>query len=545
MAQIITGGIMLLGLVVCPNRASAQFTGDHQTNIISGTAINWPGYSAVGETNSYDAVFILNAGSLTNIGLCYIGHQPGANSNLLAVSGSGSAFVSGTLYVGGYGVGNRIVVSGGAVMNTGSPSVGLHSSYNTVLVTDSGSVWSNQNLYMGDGGAYNSMVISNGGVVRSLSGYVGGNVGGGQSNLAVVTGHGSVWTNRDRVNVGYMDGGNSLIVSNGGAVFGSDGIIGAIDFNKNAGNNSVLVTGSGSTWRSTAALVVGWGFSTGNGATNNQLTIANSGLVLASSAVVGALPNASNCLINVSGGALTVTNLSGSGTIDVRRGRLVFDGGTITAERLWLTNGVSSILEFNSGTLHSRGTVISNAQPFAVGDAIASGTFHLLGGLHTFQAELRIRTNSFLTGCGTVTGSVVVDAGGAVHANCTNLVFNSSVTNNGAMVVDGAVMETFDTFVNNGKIFLINGGATNFHGTFINNGEILNGDTQLHIERNVGGVLIRHFGVPALAYRLQRAASVTGPWFDIATNTAPASGLIEYHETTSLPAPAFYRSIQP
>jgi len=35
------------------------------------------------------------------------------------------------------------------------------------------------------------------------------------------------------------------------------------------------------------------------------------------------------------------------------------------------------------------------------------------------------------------------------------------------------------------------------------------------------------------------------PWFDIATNTAPASGLIEYHETTPPPCQAFYRALQP
>jgi hypothetical protein len=329
-------------------------------------------------------------------------------------------------------------------------------------------------------------------------------------------------------------------------VFGSDGIIGAIDFYKRAGNNSVLVTGSGSIWRSTAALLVGWGTSTGDGATNNLLTIADNGLVLASSAVVGVLTNATNCLINVSGGTLTVTNLSGSGTIDVRRGQLAFNGGTIIAERLWLTNGISSILEFNSGTLHSRGSVVSNAQPFVVGDAVASGTFHLLGGVHTFQNELRIRTNSFLTGCGSINGNVVIDPGGTVHADCTNLVFSSSVTNNGAMVIDGAVLETFGTFVNNGKIYLINSGTTNFHSTFINNGAIIDGYVHLTIVQDgSGGVFVSCAGVPTVAYRLQRAASVTGPWSDIATNTVPGSGLVEYYDGVAPSGRAFYRTVQP
>jgi len=38
-------------------------------------------------------------------------------------------------------------------------------------------------------------------------------------------------------------------------------------------------------------------------------------------------------------------------------------------------------------------------------------------------------------------------------------------------------------------------------------------------------------GVPDVKYRVQRAVSLAGPWSDVATNTAPASGLIEFHET--------------
>jgi hypothetical protein len=44
---------------------------------------------------------------------------------------------------------------------------------------------------------------------------------------------------------------------------------------------------------------------------------------------------------------------------------------------------------------------------------------------------------------------------------------------------------------------------------------------------------------------LQRASSLIGPWSDLATNTAPASGLVEFHEATPPPGPAFYRTVQP
>ena len=60
-----------------------------------------------------------------------------------------------------------------------------------------------------------------------------------------------------------------------------------------------------------------------------------------------------------------------------------------------------------------------------------------------------------------------------------------------------------------------------------------------------GGYFIRFEGAPGLTYRLQRASSVTGPWYTIDTQTAPASGLIEYHETTPLPGAAFYRTVTP
>ena len=59
------------------------------------------------------------------------------------------------------------------------------------------------------------------------------------------------------------------------------------------------------------------------------------------------------------------------------------------------------------------------------------------------------------------------------------------------------------------------------------------------------GYFLRFTGAPEISSRLQRAPTLTGPWTDIATNTAPVSGLIEYHETTPPPAAAFYRTVQP
>ena len=59
------------------------------------------------------------------------------------------------------------------------------------------------------------------------------------------------------------------------------------------------------------------------------------------------------------------------------------------------------------------------------------------------------------------------------------------------------------------------------------------------------GFVLNANGLPDVTYRLQRAPTVTGPWSTIATNTAPASGVIEYHETNPPPGAAFYRTVQP
>jgi hypothetical protein len=68
----------------------------------------------------------------------------------------------------------------------------------------------------------------------------------------------------------------------------------------------------------------------------------------------------------------------------------------------------------------------------------------------------------------------------------------------------------------------------------------------LGIERDgSGGYILGFNGVPTVAYRMQRAPSVSGPWSDLVTNTAPASGLIEYHETSPPPDATFYRPVQP
>ena len=60
-----------------------------------------------------------------------------------------------------------------------------------------------------------------------------------------------------------------------------------------------------------------------------------------------------------------------------------------------------------------------------------------------------------------------------------------------------------------------------------------------------GGYILRFKGIPDVTYRVQRAPSVTGPWDTIATETAPASGIVEHDNASPPPSQAFYRTVQP
>ena len=59
------------------------------------------------------------------------------------------------------------------------------------------------------------------------------------------------------------------------------------------------------------------------------------------------------------------------------------------------------------------------------------------------------------------------------------------------------------------------------------------------------GYFIRFNGEPDVTYRLQRATSVTGRWSTSAPQTAPASGVVEFHDLFPPPGQAFYRALQP
>ena len=77
------------------------------------------------------------------------------------------------------------------------------------------------------------------------------------------------------------------------------------------------------------------------------------------------------------------------------------------------------------------------------------------------------------------------------------------------------------------------------------NAEPVPGPTLAIAPDGSGGYFIRGAGRTGLSYRLQRTESMGAAWSSIATNTAPASGSLEFHDTAPPSGRAFYRTVQP
>jgi fibronectin-binding autotransporter adhesin len=312
----------------------------------------------VGYRGSFNSLFVTNGARVAG-GYGSLGTYPGANNNQVVVTGPNSLWAkSGALDVGYQGSGNTLFITNGASVENGYFCViGSQSSAsnNQVVVTGLNSAWKNSDSVLVGGYApFNTLLVNEGSRVSNTGGGI-GQSSGADYNRVIVSG--SVWSNSSTLFVGWIGAFNSLLVSNGSRVMNSSGYVGHV-----GDNNRVTVTGSGSAWTNAGFLYLGeygsW----------NTLSIANGGAVHALNFYSGLERFSSNNLLHVNNGAFAAINAaSADAVLDVRRGGVAFDGGTIITDHLLLTNGGQSQFTFNGGTLITRRATISNAQEFVVG----------------------------------------------------------------------------------------------------------------------------------------------------------------------------------
>src|SRR5205823_6084742 len=136
-----------------------------------------------------------------------------------------------------------LVTNGGRVTCTvAAGGFNTNSSGFTVTINGTNALWSSRTDFaVGYNGTGNGLVSSGGGEGTAGTSYV-GYAASAVDNAALVSGTRSVWSNAT-LHIGYNGAGNSLVISNGGLVWMTNGYIGA---NVSAGNNRVLITDPGS-----------------------------------------------------------------------------------------------------------------------------------------------------------------------------------------------------------------------------------------------------------------------------------------------------------
>jgi fibronectin-binding autotransporter adhesin len=493
----------------------------------SGTLLTNTNDFFVGVNGSGSRLVISNGGQVATGGFVYLGYSSLASNSSALVTGTNSRWTASGFDVGYDGGASSLVISnGGQALGTFGVRIGGYSSSNSVLVSGAGSLFSGPINLGGDVGLghFNSLVVSNRGTVTSTNPSVGAVIGRDSSNNTVlVTGSGSAWTESGTINLGYYGKGtgNRLVISNGGTLTSAGGTIGVGNTSVDpalSGNasNSVLVTGTNSSWTSTGLLVVG------RNSDGNSLTIADGGSVICgTNLTINQLYKNTNgsyagSLVLVQSGRLVVTN--GQINFGAGLGTLQVEGGTVEVKQLLATTPITpsgqifpaerrgSFVLLNGGTIISGATTISNGNSsddstFYVGGTNGSGaSFVAKGGTHTFWADVTVgRSGSnnslvitngaevflksrpypngspiggtnFVIGVatGAANNSVSISSGRFVMTNGT---FEIGRAGSGALNVTGGSVEVKTLTATNGtnSVIAFNGGTIISEGTTVNN----------------------------------------------------------------------------
>ncbi len=376
---------------------------------------------------------VISDGGVVKSPFTFVGLTSSDSDNLALVTGTNALWsTAGDLFFGRSGPRNRLVVSNGGWLACGVLHLGLDatSSSNVAVVTGAGSVLTNAALNVGRAGPGNQLIVSNGGEVRGGTTTVGFDPFG-TNDLALVTDPGSAL--KGDLNLGFSGAFAGLVVSNGAAAYGNYGISG---FNTSGSNSLALLTGAGSVWSNALELTVGLN------SRRNQVVVSNGAALFAGNALyVGFNASSTDNRIFVDGGTLRVTNLTGTGVLDIRRGTNVLNAGLIEADIVRMTNGPASRLEFNGGTLSAKSSRIASGTIFRIGNGVSPATMLLAGnGVHDFGGNLvvTVSSNAVLTGNGTLLGGFTISSGGQLIPGTSvgRLVFSNSPALQGAVIME-------------------------------------------------------------------------------------------------------------
>jgi M6 family metalloprotease-like protein len=416
----------------------ANLGSDSNIVVVRDTGSYWSNRNEllVGQSGSANQLLISDGGVVSAV-TGILGRNTGSTGNALTVSDPGSLLLlNSNLYVGSNGWGNRLVVSnGGAVFaNISYLGASATSSNNLFVLTGGGSVMTNQlHLHVGEVGAGNQLVVSNGGSIQNGDHFWIGNQTGSSNNSVLIAGVGSSIVNQNGTRVGNSGSWNILVVSNSGwlsSVFGGDGFIG---FGANSASNLAIVTGAGSVWSNASDLFIG------NSGSGNSLLVTNGGFITNGGATqLGVSATSSNNVLMVTGtgsriatGAGFRVGQNGSGNQAV-----ITAGGTVAAVTGgWI--GSTSVSSNNLMVVSGSGSSWQIWSNLAVGDAGAWNSLLISNGARVVNEAGRIGNN-----VSSWSNRVIVAGPGSLWSNRGDLfVGGNGSSGNHLVITDGGKVQ--------------------------------------------------------------------------------------------------------
>jgi outer membrane autotransporter protein len=346
---------------------------------ISGGNLTIGGDISIGSSSSNNSLQISN-GVAVSAASMWAGAEVGANNNQVTVGANSTLTLTDDIYVGDNGSSNRLTITNGGAVSAFYMSAGREavSNDNQVTVGANSTLAVTDLLDVGFHGFSNNLTITNGGAVSANYTSV-GREAGSNNNAILVTSNASMLINNDLI-VGEAGSSNSMTISEGGRVTSSVGYIGN---NATSADNTVIVTGTNSTWTNNGILHVGYGGS------NNTLTVANNGTVSTSSISIASQAG--------SGGTLNIGTVGGNDT-----------GGTINAPSIAFGNGTGTINFNQSNAMAFSGNISGNGSVNKLGSGTTtlSGNNTYTGGTNIQNGTLWAQ-NAHAFG----TGNVLVNGG--------------------------------------------------------------------------------------------------------------------------------------
>ena len=393
-------------------------------------------------------------------------------------------------WIGGYNPGNTLTISSsGSLFNVVYGFVGALSDNNLVTV-DGGSWANNSDLVIGNYGNNNNLIIQNGGTVSSDYGYLGGfdhthtgstfdgyDAYGGNNNSVQVTGAGSTWTTFQDLSVGwsFSSTGNSLTVDSGGAVS-----VGGIFYVGYYGSGNSVTISNGGQLTSSVASYIGNNDSYGS-VNSNTVHVSGSGSVWNSggSLFIGNCSGSGNSLIIDSGGQ--VIN-SGDGVIG---NDFISDSSSNNTVHV---SGSGSVWN-NSGDLYVGGFGSGNSLVIDSGGQVING-INTYGGVIGFDDNAGVANNNtvLVTGSGSLWNDSSSDVYVGYYSSSNNLTIANGgvvINGNGYIGYDGGlgggisnsvvVTDSGSIWSNTGSVFLgYQNGASSNSLIIANGGQVFN-----------------------------------------------------------------------